>query len=119
MAFGTESIDMDCTLWGVLSGAQHGTWYALADGLRGQLLDLDPLDPLDPTGAVAPLVVTSENLTMFGVLCWQGCSAVAAARSELMGWSPTSDMITSSETIQAIAHDFVQHSRSKNAPPDL
>lgn len=114
-AFGASSIDLDRTLWSIMSGAQHGSWYALADGLKGEKLEVDPLDP---TGTVAPLMVKSENLTMFGIMCWHGCSAVAAARCELMGWSPSTDMTTNGEVIEKIARDFVQHWRSRSSSPD-
>ncbi|MCU1398248.1 MAG: hypothetical protein JWN62_1357 [Acidimicrobiales bacterium] len=115
VAFGASFVELDRTLWAIMSGAQHGSWYALADGLRAERLEVDPLDP---TGMVAPLMVTSENLTMFGIMCWHGCSAVATARSELMGWSSSTEMIASGEAIEAIARDFVQHRRSKSSSPD-
>jgi len=114
-AFGAEFVGLDRTLWGMMSGAQHGTWYALADGLKDQILDHDPLDP---AGAVVPLMVTSENLTMFGVMSWHGCAAVANARDELMGWRPSDDMLESGKTIQAIAQSFAVHARSKTPRPD-
>ncbi len=98
VAFGQADSHLDMTSWGLTSAAQHGTWYALQLALNGDEMITSALDPL---GGLAPIVVRSDALTMFGLMCFEGCDGVARARDELYGWPRPVEMTDAAAQLRA------------------
>lgn len=97
VAFGKVDVRLDMTSWGLMSAAQHGTWYALQLALDGDEMITTPLDPL---GGLARIMVRSDTLTTFGLMCFEGCDAVARARDELYGWQRPAEMIDAAAQVR-------------------
>lgn len=109
VAFGSPDVRLDMTSWGLMSAAQHGSWYALQLALNSDEMITSPLDPL---GGLAPIVVRSDALTMFGLMCFEGCDAVARARDELYGWQRPAEMTDAAAQLRA----FGARMRAESAP---
>lgn len=106
-AIGTRAVDLDRALWNVLSALQHGTWYALSDGL-GERMRTDPFD--DRIGA-APIVVSGQHLTVVGLMCWFGCRAAYETQRELMGWEQPNDIREAEQALMSQASSIAQQAR--------
>src|SRR5690606_35290082 len=70
VAFGNDGDGLDPTLWNVLSSTSHGTWYAVSAGL---LERMQRNDPFDPNGGMAPIVIESQQLYLYGLMAYYAC----------------------------------------------
>lgn len=107
IALGAHAPDLDQAVWAIACGTHHANWWALSDGLAGQM----QRDPLDPGGGVAAITAKSSQLAMFGVVLFQGADAVRRARAELMGWPETDAMLHCREALEANSRLIVEQLR--------
>jgi hypothetical protein len=92
VALGAEAKELDETVWALACATQHANWFALADGLHDSFVRNDPLDPL---GGVEAITVKAPALAMFAAVIFSGADAVQRARADLMGWSPSDELVAS------------------------
>lgn len=102
VVFGGEAEQLDRTLWSLLSASTHGTWYAISEGFAERMVP----DPLDPSGGFAPVIIEASQITMFALMIGHSLQAVAAARSELMGWPETDAMADAVARINTIGKQY-------------
>jgi hypothetical protein len=102
------------TLWNLASAKAHAKWYGLADGLQTMVT---PNGPLDPHGGTVALIVDGEDLTRWGVLCWQACTIVTAHRLELMGWTASKELRDATEAMTAEAGKHASLRAARDASP--
>lgn len=108
VAFGNDGDGLDPTLWGVLSATSHGTWYAVSAGL---LERMQRTDPFDPNGGMAPIVVESQQLYLYGLMAYYACDAVTTARADLMGWPDTDELADARRRLRDISRSFADQLR--------
>lgn len=93
LAFEVEDPQSGPTMWAYLSAVAHGTWYALTEGMAGNMVH----DPLDPHSGKAPIVVEAKSLYLYGLTCYHGTDRAIAAHHALMGWDPSAELATARE----------------------
>ncbi|MCB0966825.1 MAG: hypothetical protein KDB37_08320 [Ilumatobacter sp.] len=114
VAFGNDSDGLDPTLWGVLSATSHGTWYAVSAGLGERM---QRIDPFDPNGGMAPIVVESQQLHLYGLMAYYACDAVTAARADLMSWPDTGELTDARQRLRDITKGFSNQLRDAGVDP--
>lgn len=68
-------------------------------------------DPFDPNGGMAPIVVESRQLYLYGLMAYYACDAVTAARADLMGWPDTDELADARRRLRAITRSFADQLR--------
>lgn len=104
VAFDGEAPELDRVLWAMACGTHHANWFALSDGLAGEVMRNDPFDAL---GGVVPLKIDGRSLSMFALMIFQGADAVVRARTELMGWVESDSMVSSRQDLNELGRAFV------------